>query len=286
MEYADLIYKAKQELKAVADNPYQESLWILSAILKRSSTEIYLKRQKIRPEEEKHFWNQIQRRKRGAPLEHILQEKIFFNNKFYVGPGVFIPRKETELLAEWAVKNFSKSKEIKALDFGAGAGALCLSFLSVFPKSHFVAVELSAKSIEYLKKNSQALRVEKRLNILKKDVDHLQKEKIIEILGSAPSLIIANPPYIDPEDQSLSLSAGFFDPPLALFSDQGGMGHIISWFKKAMELLGPKGIYAFELGWNQLELVKRLLNQQTSISSYEIHKDQLGHPRMAVCFKR
>ena len=286
MKPADLLQKSKQELKTVSVHPYQEGLWILAKALNLSPNEIYLERDSVSEEQQSIFFNEIQKRKRAEPLEYILQEKIFFARPFYVERGVFIPRQETEILVQWVLKNISSSGEVKAVDFGAGAGALCLSLLSHLLNSQLAALEICSQSIKCLKKNSQSFQLEERLHILKKDVCRVQTKELVKLLGKAPSLIVANPPYIDPQDQSLSPEVYFFDPPLALFSDQGGIGHIVSWFKKAMELLSPKGIYIFELGWNQEDQVRAFCEKQTELKSYKIHKDSMGYPRMAVCFKK
>ena len=336
MTPANLLQKSKQELRGVSAQPYQESLWILAEVLQCPAPAIYLEKENIDKSREKLFWDKVYQRKQGRPLEYILNEKFFFDKKFYVEEGVFIPRRETESLIRWVLKNIRDTK-FKALDFGAGTGTLCLPLLSFFPHSQFIAMEISHKSILCLKKNSQAFRVGDRLKILKKDVSHLTKKDLcwldlknpsfrekknhknslrvpisttsreqkshknslrVPIMAatnsrekkshknSLPSLIVANPPYIDPKDLSLSRTAYLFDPPLALFSDKAGMGHIVSWFKKAMELLGPKGIYIFELGWNQEERVREFLSRQTKLNSYKIYKDEGGNPRLAVCVKK
>ena len=285
MKPTAILQKAKQELKEVSLKPYQESLWILAEVLNLSPSELYLEKKNINKKQQQLFLNKIQKRKQGEPLEYVLREKFFFKKGFYVEQGVFIPRQETETLIKWVLNNAQK-QGIKALDFGAGAGPLCLTLLSSLPNSEFVALEISKKSVECLKKTSRAFEVEKRLHILQKDVCQVNKEELVSFLGEAPSLIVANPPYIDPKDKSISEDVYFFDPPLALFSDKEGMGHIFSWFKKAMDFLSPKGIYIFEFGWNQLERVREFCDSQEELRYYEIHKDTSGYPRMAVCFKK
>lgn len=281
-----LLQKSKKELNKVSINPYQESLWILAEVLGISSSEVYLKKDKITANQQELFWEKIQRRKKEEPLEYILKEKFFFNKRFYIEEGVFIPRQETETLVEWVLNNIPYPEKVKAVDFGAGAGSLCLSLLSALPSSRFIAVEISSQSIKCLQKNAQAFQKEKDLYILKKDVEHVRIKDLTSFLGDRPSLITANPPYIDSEDSHIHRGVYFFDPPLSLFSDKKGMGHIISWFEKAMELLGPKGIYIFEFGWNQLEDVENFCDQRNELSSYELHRDSSGNPRMAVCFKK
>ena len=281
---SDLILKAKRELKLVAPNPYQESLWILESVCINSS--LNLQTSKLNSKQQQKFWDKIYKRKQGWPLQYILKQAFFFKQKFFIKPGVFIPRPETELLINWMIKNMSKTKALKALDFGAGAGTLCLPLLSYFSKSRFIALEIAKSSISCLSKNSLNFKLNNRLKILQKDVEKTQTKDVIGFLKSSPSLIVANPPYLDNKDKSISPQVYGFEPPLALFSDKQGMGHIIAWFKKAIQLLSPKGIYIFEFGWNQKPAVEAFLKKQKQISRYEIHKDQLNQPRMALIFKK
>ena len=285
MKAVELLQKSKKELKEVSFNPYQESLWILAEVLNLSTSDIYLKKEDLSKDQKQLFFDKIHKRKQGRPLEYILREKFFFKKKFYIEEGVFIPRQETETLIYWVLNNIQET-ELNAVDFGAGSGPLCLTLLSSFPKSIFVALEISSESIKCLRRNSESFKVRDRLHILQKDVCRVSRKELVQFLKTPPFLIVANPPYIAPGDSSVSRETYFFDPPLALFSDRGGMGHIFSWFKKAMSFLSSKGIYIFEFGWNQLAEVKQFCNGQKELKSYEIHKDSSGIPRIAACFKR
>ena len=151
MKPTELLQKSKQELKQVSSHPYQESLWILAEVLNLSLSQIYLETGHVNKKQQQLFWNKIQKRKQAEPLEYILRKKVFCENQFYIEEGVFIPRQETEIIVQWILKNV-RNKKLKAVDFGAGAGTLCLSLLSFFPNSRFVALEISRKSVECLKK--------------------------------------------------------------------------------------------------------------------------------------
>jgi len=280
-----LLQQSKKELSHVSTQAYQESLWILADVLNLSLSEVYLEKKSISFKQQKLFWNKIQRRKKAEPLEYILKEKTFFKRNFYIEKGVFIPRKESETLVLWILDHFFE-KKIKAVEFGAGSGALCLSLLSERPFSQFLSLEINPIACRCLKKNRKTFNMEKKLILLEKDVSQITKKEVIQILGSVPSLIVANPPYIDPQDVNISQDVYLYDSPLALFSDQGGMGHIYSWFKKAMECLDSKGIYIFEFGWNQEQKVKDFCKNQTELSSYIIEKDEAGRARIAICFKK
>ena len=322
MSAGKLLQKAKRELRAVSPQAYQESLYMLSQALNKTANQIYLEDSPITPKQEKNFWQKVQQRKQAVPLEYILKEKFFFDHKFYIESPVFIPRPETETLVEWLCKNIPKNKALKFMDLGAGVGSIVLSLLRHFPKSRGTAVELYPKAIKCLKKNSAKLK--DRLLILKKDTVHIQpedlnhgfttalhpcknetsdrkgqsdfpipahsqtREAIQQEIKKPPQLdlITANPPYIDPKDKSIQPEVYLYESPLALFSDKKGLGHIMSWFDKAIPFLKPKGIYIFEFGWNQKEPMTSFLNQQPKLQSYKILKDQLGHSRIAVCFKK
>ncbi|MCY4321747.1 MAG: peptide chain release factor N(5)-glutamine methyltransferase [Bdellovibrionaceae bacterium] len=328
MKLDTLLQQAKRELKAISYKAYQEALWILSDSLKLPISQIYLKNNVITKKQEKDFWLKVDFRKQGMPLEYILREKFFLNYKFYVEDSVFIPRPETEVLVKWLFENIPKNKAFKFIDFGTGAGTIILSILDHFVNSLGVAVELQSKSIKCIKKNSQNLKLQNRLYILKKDVCKIENKDLcqfyLDTLGnnlsykkincynenklyknsflkkanssskklnsflfeSSPDLITANPPYIDPEDKNIQKEVYLYESPLALFSDKKGLGHIICWFEKAINLLKPNGIYIFEFGWKQKEQITNFLDRQKTISSYQILTDQSGHPRIAVCFKK
>ena len=287
MKINHLAQTAKKALQAQAPDPFQESLWILAETLRIPIEKILSSEEEIGLKQKKLFWDKIKRRQRGEPLAYILKESFFCGMAFYVEPGVFIPRRETEALVEWAARRF-QDRPAAGLDFGAGAGAICLSLLKALPQSRFSACDISPKALEVLKKNSQLLKLQGRISVLQKDIGQLDKEDLKGLLKTSPDLITANPPYIDPEDGSCNEEVRLFEPPLALFSDQKGMGHIFAWYKKALSLLGPGGVYIFEMGWNQSGRLRAFLNRQTGgdLASYEILMDQAGQKRFAVCFKK
>ena len=303
MKLTRLLQKAKRELRFVSHQAYQESLWILERSLNAPANQIYLENITITSKQEENFWRKIKQRKKRVPLEYILKEKFFFDHKFYLENSVFIPRPETETLVKWVCKNIPKNQFLNFIDFGAGAGAISASISYHFLNSVGTAIELYPKAITCLEKNILNLKLKDRLYLLKKDVSNIQLEDLYQLylktqkyshfsnqnsnpFIALPDLITANPPYIDPKDKNIQQDIYLYESPLALFSDKKGLGHIISWFKKAIQLLKPKGLYIFEFAWNQKEQITEFLNSQTTIDSYNILKDQLGHPRIAVCYKK
>ncbi len=280
-----LLEISRKKLKTVSLNPYQESVWILSQVLKVPPTNLYLKEcNEISLAKENIFLSKVEKRKQGWPLNYILEEKWFMGENFFIQQGVFIPRIDSELIVRCGLK-INKSP-IRAIDLGAGVGTLCLSLLRQIPKSRFVAIEMSQKSVECLFKNSISKKVQERLKILKKDVSYLTRADFLDFLNGSPNLILANPPYIKPSDEHLDREVYRFEPPLALFSDKEGMGHIYSWFEKSMEFLESNGSYIFEFGYDQFEKVKTFLEKRKELKSFHIFKDKSGIDRVAVCIKK
>ena len=277
MEILKALGKAQKQLKNRTENPLSEGEKLLSSVLKISQQEIY-QRKNLDQKQAKKFSLLISRRAKGYPLDYITGEKYFYNRRFFVKPGVFIPRPESEELVKWALK----VKPLRGVDLGAGSGCLACSILLESPKSRFVAVDIGS-SIPVLKKNRRLYGLTRRLKILNQDVCKLEKKDVVSFLGDQPDFIVANPPYIEIQDNNLSEEVKLFEPPLALFSQKNGMSHIYSWFKKAMSLLKKNGVYIFEFGFCQSDKVKTFLNCQKI--SYSLHKDHLGWNRVAFCIK-
>ena len=265
--------------------------------------DLYLDQTLISTQQEQEFWKYIQKRKKHYPLDYILEESYFLGHKFFVQEGVFIPRPDTETLVKQIFNQYSKDKSFQMMDWGAGPGTICLSLLSYFSKATCLAVDIHSKSLSCLKKNRDRFGLKDRVFLLQGDVCNIdfKKERFFSESISLQlqsthfdkkkeennfHLIIANPPYIDPQDSQIDKSVYLFEPPVALFSKQKGMGHIYSWFYKAMDCLNSGACYTFEFGWNQSKLVKDFLSSNQSTASYEILKDSMGYDRVAWLIKK
>ena len=278
MDIQKAITKAQKQLKGKVVNPLQETESLLGSVLKIIPLEVYL-RKKLSQQQTQKFFFKINQRLKGYPLDYIAKEKYFYNRRFYIEPGVFIPRQESEELVKWSLKKNPQ----RGVDLGAGSGCLSISILLEKPACRFVAVDIGP-SVKVLKKNRRFHGLSHRLKIMEQDVCKLKKTPLISFLGGLPDIIIANPPYIKEKDEMLTKEVRLFEPPLALFSSNEGMAHIYAWFDKAMNLLEESGVYVFEFGYNQSDKVKKFLNQQKA--KCKLHKDSLGWDRVAVCIKK
>ena len=279
MTNLEIINKASAELKGISSQPLIESQWILSSILKKPLSDIY--QNFLSKDQKEIFLKKVKERKKGWPLAYVLKEVYFFDYAFYIEPGVFIPRPESEkIIQEVLDLNLS---HVKAIDFGAGSGSLCLTLLKKIPQSQFIAVEISSPSLKCLKINRKTFNLEERLHILNIDVSSVKLDDAKVFLKEKPNLIVSNPPYVRPQDKNLQKEVRDFEPPLSLFSSEEGMSHVYTWFYKAMELLTINGVYCFEFGYDQGEKVRQFLDKESC--TYKIVKDEQGLERIAVCQK-
>ena len=178
------------------------------------------------------------RRERREPLQHLLGVAGFRTVQLRVGPGVFVPRPETELLAGWAVDQLSGRSEPVAVDLCTGSGAIAAALAAEAPSAQVYAVELSPPAYEYAVANLAGTGVDVRLG----DISDALTE-----LNGAVDLVVANPPYIPLEAyEEVDLEARVHDPAVALWSGADGLDTIRSVERVAARLLREGGVVACE----------------------------------------
>ncbi len=217
----------------------------------------------------------IQRRSVGEPVAYIVGYKYFYKSKFLVNKSVLIPRPETELLAEEALKWCSGKENIKILDMGVGSGCLGQSVLKELGAASLVAMDISKDALEVAKINCEKLGLSGKVDFILGDIKDLSIEKYTNQFD----LILANPPYIDPEGGFVEENVKKYEPSIALFSNHHGLEDIISWTERAASWLKPSGLYLMEFGDKQSEKVEELFKQTNFFMDLSLHKDYSGLPR-------
>lgn len=222
----------------------------------------------------------LKRREAGEPVAYILGEWEFYARSFAVGPGVLIPRPETELIIDEVKKIFSGSEyAFSFADFGSGSGCLGITIAKEFPFSTGVLIEKSKGAFKYLTHNLVSHDVQDRLEV---EMDSVERAE----MDDRPDLIVANPPYIDEADTAIENQVRMHEPHEALFADANGMQCIVQWLDKAMHMLKPGGYYLFEFGYNQSNEVISLLARHSEVEMFEIKKDLSQIDRVAICRSR
>lgn len=181
----------------------------------------------------------IARRAAREPLQHITGSAQFGPLELSVGPGVFIPRPETEVLAQWAVDALADTADPLVVDLGTGSGALAIFIARARPDARVIAVERSATARGYARENAAANGAS--ISVLAGD---MTDPELLEELAGRVDLVVANPPYV-PEDPDLAPEV-YFDPAEAVFSGAEGMDAIRGLVPVAARLLSPGGSVGIE----------------------------------------
>ena len=263
------------------DSPRLDAELLISRALNFRRIDLYLKfDQPVGDSELSACRDLVRRRSMGEPVAYILGEKDFFGLLFKVDSRVLIPRPETELLAEAALKFFANRKEepLKVLDLGCGSGCLGLTLAEKLPQSEVTLVDLSPEALAVARANAESLGVFQRCQWISGDAARL------DLPNESFDLIVANPPYIAVGDPRVQSEVAKFEPSLALYSEEEGLQSLKSWSKNAVRLLKPRGWIGFEFGIDQEESMRDHF-QDLELRNIQIIKDLSGLARHVVAEK-
>lgn len=229
---------------------------------------------------EETFWKFLDRRCANEPLQYLTGIAYFRHLEIKVGPGVLVPRPESELLVESVLTHIEKmnkeklSGAISVVDLGAGSGALALAIATEAPNTHVIAVEKSAEAIYWLKENVSF--IDEKVRILESDVS-------TALDGVKCDVVIANPPYIA-DGQELPADVREHEPAIALFGGADGMKVPRLFIAASARLLKPGGFLAIEHHEEQGDEIAAVLN--IDFEDILLHKDLTGRPRFTTAVRR
>ncbi len=279
MNYQELLVDASKQLKTYKFNSAKlDAELILSKILGLSREKILLNlNDKINDKVFENFNYYLKLRKQNRPIAHILGFKDFWKYKFKVDKNVLIPRPETELIIEQALKNLPKLSNKNILDIGTGSGCIIISIIKERENCKATAIDKSLKALKVAKLNAEMHHVLKKIKFLNIDVDKYFANKY--------DLIVSNPPYIkDSEILSLDKDVKLNEPKLALSGGKSGLNKVFKVIKKSRELLKTNGKLILEIGDKQSKEVKKYLIKN-NFNQIKIFKDLSGKKRCVVCTK-
>lgn len=187
------------------------------------------------------------------PLQYIIGHWCFFGREYFVGPGVLIPRSDTETLIDVCLEKLNETQNARVLDLCAGSGCIGITIKGEKPESDVTLVEKYDEALNFTYKN--ALHNNADVKIVQADV--LKTEGADGLYD----LIVSNPPYITDQDMKTLQPEVKFEPETALKGGEDGLvfyRHIASEYKK---YLSPNGMLAFEVGINEAEAVAEIMKQ-------------------------
>ena len=216
----------------------------------------------------------VARRAAREPLQHLTGKAHFRHVELVVGPGVFVPRPETELLAGWAVEQASALDKPVVVDLGTGSGTIAKAVADEVPAARVHAVEMDDRAHRYATVNLAGTGVDLRLGDLGAAFDDL---------AGTVDVVVSNPPYIPLEAwESVAVEARDHDPALALWSGDDGLDAIRVVEMRAALLLAPGGVVGVEHADAQGESAPAVFAATGRWADVRDHRDLAGRPRFVT----
>jgi release factor glutamine methyltransferase len=197
----------------------------------------------------------VRRRAAREPLQHITGRAPFRSLELQVGPGVFVPRPETELLAQLAIDTLRAAAEPEPIgvDLGTGSGAVAIAMATEVPHARVFAVERSAEAYAWARRNVEEAGAG-NLELVLGDL----ADAFGDLDGRA-AVVASNPPYVPSDAIPRDPEVRLFDPPAALYGGEDGLDVVRVLSRRALRLVRPGGLLAIEHGEYQGEAVRGIL---------------------------
>ncbi|HEX5384169.1 MAG TPA: peptide chain release factor N(5)-glutamine methyltransferase [Propionibacteriaceae bacterium] len=283
-----LLTQAASQLREVGvDSPEQEARQLLAYAVGIELARVPLL-DSVDDDQASHFQTLINKRAHRIPLQHLTGRAHFRYLELEVGPGVFVPRPETEVMTGWAIEQLrpmvyavarGESRHLPVVvELGTGSGAVAKSIATELTGTRVHAVEMSEEAAAYAAHNLVDTTVELHV----RDMVGALPE-----LNGAVDLVIANPPYI-PLDafESVIPEVRDHDPVLALVSGQDGLDAIRAVVAEAARLLRPAGLLCVEHADVQGQSAQQILLDHGSFAAVRDHRDLAGRPRFVTGIRR
>ncbi len=236
---------------------------LLAHVLKCKRLDIYLKFDQPLKEDELNIYRELlKRRGMREPLQYIIGSVEFYGLDFKVAPSVLIPRPETEILVETVIENSIKNIPLKILDIGTGSGNIAVSIAKHLENSIVWGIDKSSEALGMAEENSKNNLVNERTNFICQNIlnGFIFNENEFDIL-------VSNPPYISKKDYGeLQPELKNYEPSFALTDENDGLTFYREISSKAKKLLKSGGKIFFEVGKDQHNDVKNILEQNNFIN--------------------
>lgn len=289
----DTILTIKEALDKSADylkkkgslSPRLDAEILLSFILKLTRLQLYLQFDKPLSEDEiARYRELLKRRGEHEPVAYITGEKEFMSLPFYVNRGVLIPRPDTEVLVEQAIKRIlewistRENAMPRIFEVGTGSGAIGICLLRRFPDLRITAGDISGEALETARKNAERHGVEGRLDLAQGD--------LFCGLEGPFDFIISNPPYIAEKDKNaLSPDILLHEPAQALFAGPEGLDVLIRIIREGKKIISPLGWILVEIGKDQYIKLLQIIREPEKFQSVQVVEDYAGLVRVLCMMK-
>jgi release factor glutamine methyltransferase len=270
---------AQKSLASIAQTPRLDAELLLMHCLKKPKAFLYHHDHLLLSKKQSAMFQRcLDRRLQGEPIAYIRHTIEFFSLSLKVTTDTLIPRPDTEILVEWVLNQFSENdRTITIADLGTGCGAIALAIANQRPNWTITATECCPRALLVAKENAKNLSIRNITFNLNSNKTHWCSN----VLDGSFSAIIANPPYIDPNDSALSPAVARYEPKHALFADDQGLSDLKKIIIEAYPYLKPSGLLALEHGYQQAQPIRNFMHTK-KYNSIKTYKDLANHDRLTV----
>ena len=266
MQINDAFKYAKQKLDS-SNYRRIDSEILLCSILNCNRTKLYAYPDKVLSfDDKKKYKELINKRSEGYPIAYLTKQKEFWGHTLHINDNILIPRPETELLVEKALKLTSIFSLNKILELGTGSGAIAIAIASEKPNVNIKATDIKDNIIKIASKNADLYEI--------KNIKFVKSNWFSDIKKNNFDLIVSNPPYISGDDPVLRNSDIRFEPVSALVSGNDGLDDLKKIVQESRNYLKNNGWLIVEHAYDQGAKVRKLFleNKFTSKTIKDYNK--------------
>lgn len=269
-----LLKNAQARLTEISDSPRLDAQLLLAHALDKPRSYLYAWPERVPEHHQTHYFNELlERRLAGEPVAYILKRREFWSLDLRITPAALIPRPETELLVELALKHIPLEHSTRVADLGTGSGAIALAIASERPQTHIIATDNHQEALDLAAANAHRLALD--------NLEFRLGDWCTSLPHESFSVIVSNPPYLAVDDPHLNQGDLRFEPPKALTDGNNGLSAIKLIIRDAEQHLLPGGWLLLEHGHDQSESVRALLLKH-GYTAITTHHDLAGIERVSM----
>ncbi len=228
----------------------------------------------VKKEKASLLFEGVRKIRRGYPLPYLIKKSNFYGLDFFLEEGVFIPRPETEILVDTALKIIG-GKRVRVLEAGSGAGNISIT-LARFSPAQVLGVEISEQAVEVSLYNAKRWSVEGKATFIHKDMREIFSERVFK---EDFDLIVSNPPYVARKEIPFLSPSVFWEPVQTWYGGEEGMDYYCLLVREGRKALKKGGYLVMEMGKGKAFKVRKLL-RENGFTEIGIIKDYQGVDRV------
>lgn len=273
-----LLRDSETRLEA-ADVPGAYAKYVLNELLLKQNRNLYLELdQDLDETTQAMFMAMMDRLVTQEPLAYVLGYQVFLGYPIEVNPSVLIPRPETEELVLQVLmtldEQFAHLSHPRLIDIGTGSGAIAIALKKEEPRLEVLASDISEDALNQAKHNGKHLDAHITWLLGSMAQPLIDRNETVDV-------IVCNPPYI-PQDESIEVSVKDFEPHVALFGGEDGLTFYRQVLDQAPQVLNHPGMIAFEIGWNQKDVLTHEAKLRFPDSAVTCYQDMAGKDRILI----